>query len=82
MDGKCALAATRRFSQQDPGGLSVQHSRSNVHKLKHKFSLNTGKNFFTLRLAEHWNRLHKGVVECPSLETFKTQLELFLCHLL
>jgi len=25
--------------------------------------------------AEHWNRLHKEVVECPSLEIFKPVLD-------
>ncbi|XP_023783733.1 methylthioribulose-1-phosphate dehydratase isoform X1 [Cyanistes caeruleus] len=82
MSWQCALAARGKFSQQDPGRLGVQHSGSNVHKPKHKFHLNSRKNFFTLRLAEHWNRPPKGVVESPSLETFQTQLEAFMCHLL
>jgi len=32
------------------------------------------KNFFPLRVMEHWNRLPREVVESPSLEIFKTRL--------
>jgi len=52
------------------------------HKLKHrKFQVNM-KNFFPLRVMEHWNRLPREVVESPSLEIFKTRLEMVLCSLL
>ena len=40
------------------------------------------KNLFTVRVPDHWNRLSREVVECPPLETFKTRLDTFLCHLL
>jgi len=54
-----------------------------IHKLKlRKFCLNMRKNFFTLRVTEHWNRLPGGVVESPSVETFKTRLDKVLCSLL
>ncbi|PKU28221.1 cytoplasmic dynein 1 heavy chain 1 [Limosa lapponica baueri] len=40
------------------------------------------RNFFPMRVAEHWNRLPREVLESPSLETFKTCLDKFLCNLL
>ena len=40
------------------------------------------KNFFTLRVTEHWNRLPREVVESPSLEIFETYLDKVLYHLL
>ncbi|KFZ57894.1 hypothetical protein N321_01603, partial [Antrostomus carolinensis] len=55
----------------------------NGQKLEHwKFHTNLRENFFTVRVLEHWNRLPREVVECPSLERFKTCLDAFLCNLL
>jgi len=57
-------------------------TRGKGHKLRHrKFRLNMRKNFFTLRVTEHWNRLHRDVVKSASLEIFKTRLDKVLCSL-
>jgi len=51
-------------------------TRDKEHKRKHgKFFLNMRKNFFPLRVTEHWNRLPRDAVESPSLEIFKTCLD-------
>jgi len=41
-----------------------------------------GKNFFTLRVTKHWNRLPREAVESPSLEIFETRLDKVLYSLL
>ena len=39
------------------------------------------KNFFMVRVMEHWNRLPREVVESPAMEIFKTHLDVYLCDL-
>jgi len=67
------------------GGLTLvghQVPRGNGHKLKQrKFQLSMRKNFFPLRVTDHWNRLPREVVEPPSLQIFKTCLDKVLCSL-
>ena len=40
------------------------------------------KNFFTVTVTEHWDRLPREVVEAPSMEIIKTCLDAYLCDLL
>ncbi|KFV76646.1 hypothetical protein N308_07469, partial [Struthio camelus australis] len=55
----------------------------NGHKLKHrKFCLKTRKNFFTVRVTEHWSRLPREALEFPSLEIFKSCLDTILGNVL
>jgi len=58
-------------------------TRGNRHKQKHRnFLLNMRKNFFPLRVTEHWNRMPREAVSSPFLEVFKTHLDMVLCSLL
>ena len=52
-------------------GSSVE-TAGHSQEMHRKFRLNMRKNFFPLRVMEHWNRLPREVVESPSLEIFKT----------
>ena len=50
-------------------------------KLEHrKFCINMNKNFLTVRVMEHWNRLPREALDSP-MEAFKTHLDAYLCDL-
>ena len=54
--------------------------KSNGLKLEHrKFCTNMQKNFFMVRVMEHWNRFPRETVESPSMEIFKTCLNTYPC---
>lgn len=58
-------------------------TKDNGHKVRHgKFHTNMRNKLFTVRVAEHQNKLPREVVEFHPLKIFKTHLDNFLCSLM
>jgi len=72
----------RRMSQTLSSGAQRQDKGQRAQTEAQKFQLKMRKNFSTLRLTEHWNRLPREAAESPSLEIFKSHLDKVLCGLL
>jgi len=63
--------------------MPTARTRGSGHTLElRRFPLNIRKHFFTVRVAEHWHRLPRKVVESPFLEILKSHVDTGLGNLL
>ncbi len=54
-------------------------TRTNVYKLdKFRFKKEIGKNWFTNRVVEEWNKLSKKVVSARTINCFKRRLDKYM----
>ncbi|KAK4831436.1 hypothetical protein QYF61_017567, partial [Mycteria americana] len=72
LKGACRKAGEGLFTRA-----CSDRTRGNGFKVKG----DTRKKFFTMRVARHWNRLPREVVDAPSLEAFKARLDGALSNL-
>ena len=74
LKGRCKEDRARLFPV-----VPSARTRDNGNTQKHRrFCLNIRKHFFTVRVTKYRNRLPREVVESPSLEIFKSHLDMVL----
>jgi len=76
----------QRACMKDGEGLFTRvcsdRTKENGSKLKQgRFRLDIRKEFFTMRVVKHWNRLPREAVDAPCLEVFKARLDGALSNL-
>jgi len=74
---------TRKLERDFLQGPVSERTRDKGFQVKKgRFRLNIRKKLFTVRMVRNWNMLSRGVLDAPSLQTFKVRLDQALSNLI